>query len=287
MARDLLTVFCRGEGRRFGGQVCEFLDAPTGQCRLLRDHALNAVFEQGRCAPFEMVTRALAKHLDKYRDVLEPGEHRDAMAFEIAVRLTEKRLNKGFQIYVLQGYINRTVYCSVIEFLRREDPLVKKQCGNCRHLSLARPYICQRVTVITPAHGEEDNRWYDSPRNITDRACQYGFETVETFSADAAPAYSAPVRTTEMNTSGLLLNDMVALLARRAGELDPGRAKRRADRQYVVFAQLLERCGQGETHQEAVSAIADDLAVSVKTIQREISEIRTFFEREGVLDDLL
>ena len=263
MARDLIIVFCEGEGRRFGGMVCKHFNAETNECRLLREHELNIVFEKGRCVPSDMVKRALSKHLEKYRDVLDPSEHLEAMAFEIASRLTVKRLKQGFQIYVLQGYINRTVYCSVIELLRKEEPLVKRQCGNCRHLSHSRPYCCQRPTVTTPADGERDNELYDTPRNITDRACRYGFEPVETTSLDASPGLSDSTHTTELDTSGILLADMIALLARRAADIDDNRAKKRADRQYLVFCQLLERCKQGHTHQEAVKAIADIIGVSV------------------------
>lgn len=284
MAHDLMNVFCKGEGRRFGGAVCPYFEADTGECRLLRDDDLREVFEKGRCTPFEMVKRALSKHLEKYRDVVHPAEHLDAMAFEVAVRLTSKRLKQGFQIYVLQGYINRTVYCSVIEMLRREDPLVKRQCGTCRHLSRSRPSRCQRPTIMSPGEGEQDNPLYDTPRNQTDRACKHGFEPVESISLEDSPAISASLQAAEADTSEILLVDMIKLLAKRASEAVRGRARKRADRQYLVFCQLAERCKDGETHQDAVRGIAEDFGVSVKTIQREISELKAFFTQEGVLD---
>jgi hypothetical protein len=283
MARDVMNVFCKGEGRRFGGTVCQYFEADTGECRLLRDDELKGIFEEGRCTPFEMVKRALSRHLEKYRDVINPIEHLDAMAFEVAFRLTSKRLKQGFQIYVLQGYINRTVYCSVIEMLRREDPLVKRQCGTCKQLSPSRPHVCQRTSLISPTEGELDNPFYETRRNQTDKACKYGFEPMETTSLDASPGLSSSLQSAQLDISQILISDMIRVLAQRASEAEGKRARKRAERQYVVFCQLVERCKRGESHQEAVKAIAGDLGVSIKTIQRETSEVKSFFVQAGVL----
>jgi hypothetical protein len=283
MARDLIKVFCKGEGKRFAGIVCRYFDLETHECRLLREFDLKEIFENGRCAPLEMVKRALSKHLDKYRDVIQPSEHLKAMAFEIATRLASKRLNQGFQIYVLQGYINRTVYCSVIEMLRREDPLMKRQCGNCKNLSLSRPHTCQCETIITPTEGEQPNPIYNMPRNFTDRACQYGFDPIETTSIDASPMIRSSLQTTHLNTTGILVADMMNMLAHRAEEAVDRRTKKRHNRQHLVFCQLITMMEQGATQNEAVSNIAEALEVSEKTIHREISELKAFFQEKDVL----
>ena len=121
--------------------------------RLLRDGDLAEVFAKGRCAPAEMLKRAIAKHLEKYRDLVDPAEYLESMAFELAARIKPKRLRQGYNLYVLKGDLNKTVYCSAIEMLRREEPMVKRQCGYCK-------YISQRETSLSPLRrGNILRRW--------------------------------------------------------------------------------------------------------------------------------
>jgi hypothetical protein len=282
LAKDLVQVFCKGEGTRFGGIWCEFYQRDSGECRLLKDFELQEIFEKGRCTPSEILQRALAKHLEKYRDRLDPAEHIESMAFEIAVRLSLKRLTQGYELYVLQGYINRTVYCSVIQMLRREDPLVKRQCGSCKHLSRSRPSICQRQTIPDSRHGKQPHPYYGTPRNLTDRACKEGFDTFETASIEASPEIHQPLIAAEPDMTGILLADMLALLSKRRANAEDSRAKKHYERQYLVFCQLLDLLKQGHSQKEAIGVIAVTLGVSVKTIQRELSAIKEFFTHEGV-----
>ena len=90
MARNLVGYFCKGEGKRFGGTLCGYFTHVTTECTLLKEFELHEVFEKGRCEPFEMLRRAIQKHLEKYRDVVDPGEYIESMAFEISERLKSK-----------------------------------------------------------------------------------------------------------------------------------------------------------------------------------------------------
>lgn len=282
MSRDLVTCYCHGDCRQFQHQPCEFYQPDDHTCRLLCEGELNRILEQGRCAPYEILKRAVAKHLDKYRDVVDPSDNLDALTFEIAVRLRPQRLTQGFELYVLQGYINRAAYCGVIEMLQREHPFTKRVCGACRYLSLTRPPLCQRVMLVNNTAGEYPNPYYDQPRNLTDRACQDGFDALETTSLEDIAERPHVSATSMPDDSKLLLDDMFTLLSRRPAQQTDPRLKRRYERQYVIFCRFLDLLNEGYLHQEAMDVIAAESGVSLKTIQREITDIREFFRQEGV-----
>lgn len=282
MARNLVGYFCQGEGKRFGGTRCNYLTHATSECTLLKEFELHEVFERGRCEPIEMLRRAIQKHLEKYRDVVDPGEYIESMAFEISVRLKSKRLTQGYKIYVLKGYINKAVYCSVIEMLQREHPLVKRQCGHCKYLSQSRPYSCQRATIITSEEGEVANPHYGSERKLTERACKKGFEPIETSSIEVSPDVPQPLIASEIDSTGILLADMTKMLAEGVERSQDQKTKKQNERRYIVFCQLIDLLMKGSSRQEAVKTIASTLDVSVKTINRELLEIREFFKQEGV-----
>jgi hypothetical protein len=282
MTRNLVGYFCQGEGKRFGGIRCDYFIHATSECTLLKEFELYEVFEKGRCEPFEMLKRALEKHLEKYRDIVDPGEHIEPMAFEILERLKSKRLTQGHKIYVLKGYINKAVYCSVIEMLQREEPLVKRQCGSCRYLSQSKPHICQRATIFTSEKGEVANPYYESKRKLTERACKKGFEPVETTSIDASPDIPQSLIASEVDYTGILLADMTRLLAEGVERSEDQKTKRQEERRYIVFCQLIDLLMKGISQKEALKIIAATLDVSVKTINRELLEIRKFFKRESV-----
>jgi hypothetical protein len=83
-------------------------------------------------------------------------------------------------------------------------------------------------------------------------------------------------------TTRFLLDDMLTLLSRRPATADDPRLKRRYARQYLLFGRLLDLLQQGFIQSEALDSLAETLSVSTKTIQREITDMREFFQREGV-----
>jgi hypothetical protein len=183
----------------------------------------------------------------------------------------------------LQGYINRAAYCGVIEMLQREHPFTKRVCGACHYLSQTRPPLCQRPTITLNTTGEQPNPYYDQPRNLTDRACQEGFGAFETTSLENIPETPSVSAISMPDGSGLLLDDMLTLLANRPAHQTDPRLKKRYERQYVIFCRFLVLLNEGYLHQEAMDVIASESGVSLKTIQREITDIREFFQQEGVL----
>jgi hypothetical protein len=62
---------------------------------------------------------------------------------------------------------------------------------------------------------------------------------------------------------------------------DP-KTRKHFERQYIVFCKLIDLLKNGIPRKKAVKTIAVTLGVSVKTINRELLEIREFFKRKGV-----
>lgn len=283
MARNLIRYFCKGTGRRFDGIACEHYHHTTAECALLRKFGLNEIFEKGRCDPFEMLKKAVEKHLKKYRDIVNPGEHVEAIAFELLDRVKRQRLRQGFKIYVLKGYINKSAYSEVTGMLHHETTIVRRQCGYCKYLSQSKPYICLRETIVTSEQGEIENPYYGNTRKLTKKACKEGFEPLENTSIDFSGDVSLPAIIPEPNyTAGILLADMTKMLAERAERAQDRKTRKRYDRQYAGFCKLLDLLKKGIPKKEAVKLIADALGVSVKTTDRELLEIREFFNKEGV-----
>lgn len=283
MARNLVDYFCEGLGRRFGGIPCEHYHPSTGECTLLKQFVLKEIFEKGRCQPFEILKRAVQKHLEKYRDLVNPGEHVDAMAFELSERIKRQRLRQGFKIYVLKGYINKTIYAEVTGMLHHETAIVRRQCGYCKHLSQSKPYTCLQETIVTTKDGEIENPHYGNTRKFIEKACKDGFEPLEDTSIETSEQIAqSPVVFPPDYTPGMLFADMTKMLTDRIERAQDHKTRKRYDRQYVGFCKLLDLLRKGIPKKEANKMIAETLGVSAKTIDREFQEIREFFCREGV-----
>ena len=126
------------------------------------------------------------------------------------------------------------------------------------------------------------NPHYGSERKLTERACKKGFEPVETTSIEVSPDVPQPLIASEVDYSGILLAEMTKLLAEGVERSQEQKTKKQNERRYIVFCQLIDLLMKGSSRQKAVKTIASTLDVSVKTINRELLEIREFFKREGV-----
>ncbi len=274
MAEDIITFYCKGAGTFFKGKQCQSYLFPSTECVLLKNHILLEIFKKGRCNPPDMLKKAIQINLCEYIDLIQPEEYLPALSFETEERLKQTRLKKGWTLYVLKGYINIAAYRSVRETLQKEGFLPKRFCGYCIHLSPAKPAVCQRETV-TGSDGEEEHPLFGQKRNPSDRACQKGFETF-TFEA---PEGKETIDTVESQQRILL----VAKLLQDRIERAEGELRTRYERQYFVFCKLIHWIEQTTPWEQEKKRIADDLGVSLKTIDRDIHEILDILEREDVL----
>ena len=121
MSKDLIGEYCKGQSR-FPAWCGEF-DVFSQECDLLKDAPMQAIFERGRCQPFEMVKAAVRGRLAYFADCLPRDvktEYANALPVELAEKIKAQQLKKGFSLPVLKGYINRTVYSEIPKILAKE-----------------------------------------------------------------------------------------------------------------------------------------------------------------------
>ncbi len=276
MAKDLIALFCKGEGRRFNGIRCEHYEIFTKECRLLKKDTMEDIFEKGRCKPSVMAENAVRRNLYLYRDKINPKEYL-SMVWEVCKMIKKKRLRTPI-LPVLIGYINKTAYTEVIRKLIEMCILVKGECGNCVHLSASEPSVCQRAYIIKD--GEKlQNPLYGEKRNPSDRACKDGFEPYE---------FNGEVPDIEGAEEGFpIIIDMQKLLIQRTEKAKDENTKKRYERQYVVFCRFAMLIQEGYSEKEALKIIAEkfDPPVSVKTVERDMAEVREFLKTKMSSED--
>jgi hypothetical protein len=280
MAKDLIALFCKGEGKRFNGIRCEHYEIFTKECDLLKKDSMKDVFEKGRCKPSVMAENAVRRNLFDYRDKINPKEDK-GIAWEVCDIIKKKRLNTPI-LPVLIGYINKTVYTEVIRILIEKGILIKGECGKCIYLSLSKPYICQRADIIKDGKKFE-NPLYGEKRNPSDSACKDGFEPPEFNGGDDVDIYEA-----EGTGEGFtIIIDMQKLLIQRIKKAKDENTKKRYERQYAVFCRFLTLMQDGHSEKEALKIIAEkfDPPVSVKTVERDMTEVRDFLKTKMSSED--
>ncbi len=263
--KDMVALFCKGKERRFRGIVCKHYDTDADECRLFRERPMRDVFEKGRCEPYEMLKRAVRRNLYGYSDRIAPEEHIEPTTFLTSVRIKKKGL-KHPKLPVLKAYINRSAYNDVIELLMEEGVLWPSICGICVHLSVPKPHVCQREHIMVDGKRIE-NPHHGETRIPSSQACKKGFEPPvfeENFDIPG-PEPDSPV-IIEMKT---------ALTKRIKGETNKN-VRRKHERQYVVFCRFVRLNQEGYSEREALERIAEVLGVSLRTVERDMAEIRNF-----------
>lgn len=271
---DLIAVFCQGCDPRFQRRCCEFYQQLLRECHLLKEFILQAIFEKGRCLPEKLLKTAIAVNLSEYAELVRVEDYLDALAFESAERLKPTRLQQGFNLAVLKGYINVAAYRSVRETLEKDGVLQKRICGHCLYLSPSKPTICQRETITTGA-GDAPHEFFEQKRFPSDRACKHGFEPLTFESTEGKEPFEV-----ETNAQRLLL--VAKYLQDRIAQAQ-GDAKKRCDRQYLVFCRLVHWLGQTSAWDDEKAQLAATIGVSIKTIDRDIQELVEILEEQDVL----
>ncbi len=259
---------------------------PKGKCgncvylsnsELLIGRKLKDIFEKGRCDPSVMVKDAVKRNLYDYRDKIEPAEYIEQMTFEISERIKEQCLRCP-KLPVLKGYINRTAYTEVIRMLIEEGELLKGECGNCVHLSKAKPYICQGEYIRMKGE-ETKNSEYGKRKNPSSRSCK-GFEPPPP-PEPLPPDETVPPEPPEPpDETVILLETMKKSLAKRIESAENKNEKRKYERQHIVFCRFASLFYEGSSERDALKKISKELGVSLRTIRRYLKEIREFLETE-------
>lgn len=292
---DLIRLFCAGAGHLFGGAVCEYYVPLTGECDLLKQAKMETIFEKGRCNPYNILKSAVKKNLIKYKDLIDVQEHKNSIIFILSNRLKDIRLKKGHNLAVLIGYINKASYTEVILLLQSEGLLEKKMCGNCIFLSELKPYVCMRESIdvrnndITQL---KDNPFYQKKRIKTDK-CEEGFQSriiksVNEFTDCDSKDSPKPIIPEKLKNNGMLgrsldrieIEKINQVLKKRVMNTKHKNTKKIYKRQHNVFINLYNYFSEGYSIRKTIELIAIKIGKNVKTIERDINDIRTFLKKE-------
>jgi len=281
---DLIRQNCAGAENR--GIVCKFYVRLTAECDLLKKEKLDSIFKNGRCNPFRFVEKAIRSNLKRYKDLIDVKKHVSSIAFVLSKRLKDVRLKKGYSLAVLIGYIKRAAYTEVIQFLQNEGVLEKKNCGNCIFLSELKPYVCRRENVDAIENGVKElkpNPFYLKERNKADK-CQEGFKPHAFVSInrdrdhDSTDSYNSEI--SEKLDNRIEIEEINEILKKRTTDTKHINTKKIYKRQHNVFINLYHYISEGYSDRKAIQLIAINIGKNVKTIERDINDIRSFLTKE-------
>jgi len=292
---DLIRMICAGAGQRYGHVACEFYVPLAGECDLLKQSKIETIFEKGRCNPRGIMSSAVKRNLFKYKDLIHVKEYLSSIVFTLRNRLKNIRLKKGHSLPVLIGYINRASYTEVILALRSEGLLARKICGCCVFLTESEPSVCTRGTVPVTNDGVtelKENPFYLKERKTRDK-CQEGFQSYTPLSAneekddDSEDTHKLPLAETLGNAASIdrsedriEIEELKDLLKKRAATTKHSNTKKIYKRQHNVFVSLYHYLSEGYSIPKAMQLIAAKIGKNVKTIERDLDEIRAFLSKE-------
>jgi len=290
---DLVRLFCAGVESRFSGVFCEFYERLAAECGLLRKEKLEQILKRGRCNPYQFLKSAIRKNLARYKDIIDVKEYVSSLAFELSKRLTDIRINKGYNLPVLIGYINRTAYTEVIKLLQSEGVLERRMCGSCVFLSELKPNFCRRENIEVMEDGVSQlkkNPFYMKERKKKDK-CREGFHPHSFISlnrdenSNVDDTYNSGISNyseIENSTNKIEIEKINDLLKKRAIDTKHINTQTIYKRQHSVFVNLYKYISEGYSVSKAVQLIATKIGKNVKTIERDINEIRSFLTKELV-----
>jgi hypothetical protein len=280
----LVREYCGGLGKQFAGVVCGFYIQLTGLCKLLEEEIFASIFSKGRCKPHDAVESAVKRNLKIYEDKIESSNFESdvkSLSSIVNNNLKERRLKTGFDLPTLLSYINKTAYIEVLQFCIKDGFLVRKQCGNCISLSVMRPYICLNEGSLIEG---TINNYYQKERKINDKGCELFkkkniFVDKEKSLGDKKLDFFETV--VDENTESeverrLYLNDIMKLLKNRIAESKSENSKKIFKRHYAIIVNLYHYLAYGYSIQKAKQMIAEKIDKNVKTIDRDLKEIREY-----------
>lgn len=286
ISNDLIRKYCGGLGKRFANIVCNFYLMATSNCTLLENEKLEKIFLIGRCRPGNFLHQTAYKILLKYKFLIEPDDYIKSVSFIVYEYLKGIRLKKGFNFAVLIGFIRKTTYNEIVSMLLNEGYLVRKLCGNCLFLSDSKPYFCQNKSFELI-----ENPFYLQKRKRTDKACE-GFKNRQSHTSinnDEPSSNSgnesdvfvtiADNGTTKEIENMLEVRTIKSVLLKRIHSVKQTNTKKIYIRQLRVFDSLYNYFSQGLTENEAKILVSKNENKNLKTIDRDIEEIRTFLSK--------
>jgi len=283
---DLVRKYCGGVGERFAGVVCDFYIQLTGLCKLLEVEKIKIIFLKGRCKPHDHIVKAVKRFLRKYKEMIGSDNlesYTDTISFQVFNRIKEIKLDKGFNLPTLYGYIRKSAYNEVNQQLLSEKILVRRQCGNCVYLSAIKPYKCQ---CVGNSISGTQNEHYEFERKKIDKACDFFVRKEVELSYDQSENLSKKLENfgnddlMKETDSKLNYFDLLKLIKKRIDESKSETKKKTLKRHYIVITSLYHYLSYGYDFVKAKEVIAKKIKMNVKTIDRDLKEIRESFKNE-------
>lgn len=268
----------------FNERPCENYSKPPPRCSLLKEKAITKLCETGRCifAMMGFVQEKLAERFD----------HLDGRE-DIDLKPLIKRLKRviwhdssnpaGWLVYLKKAVHNATVRALARQRLMPEE----KNCGTCVHLPNSNPRVCQVSGDAKRAADRACDDYHFIPITIgagsEDNPDELGDESETKFVPEAVERSS---KTQERVDARMDVESLRLALAERAeNERQGSRRRAIAARQYELFLNLRNLAGETDSDQEAFRIVSQQMGVSLKTVHRDLAEIRDFlavrFLREG------
>lgn len=285
--RKSLGTF-RGCGDGNPTASCEHYDPSAGECLLLRERRMDEFWEKGRCLPFGMLYRSVSDCLSRLKRTyryLPIDEAEDVDFGRLAARLRKQGLRREFNLTGWRKYVNKAVRREITWILAGRGLIPRRtECGTCRHLTLSRPRVClktgesrKKSQTICDSYAWHSHMFVSAdpealvvPGNlpVAGRRRGAGGDGTET-----------PATLLEDKEEGKRIFLMRDALARRAEAAEAGSVrKKRYERQYEVFSNLLSLFSQGVPRKRVCTVLEEKTGIRVRTIRRDLEEIRLFLK---------
>ncbi|GEM_PF-5152212 len=291
MKKNLIRSVCGGENRRFRGLFCEYYERSTSRCMLLRERKMGEFWEKCRASCFNMLYEAAKRYLRNFRQTYpnSPIDETEDIDFgRLIRRLQDTGLKQGFDLEAWRGYMNKSVYREIRTILR-ERGLIPWQirCGTCRFMPEKMPFICPKTGTVRGRTEEVCKDYAQSVHNIIyiDADLGVGSREENRLMAEIGEqqGISTPETLLEKKEEEQRLPLIRKILTARIKETQPNTKSRQIyERQYEIFVNLLNLFSKDIHIEKALKILADKYGVTVRTVQRDLEEIREFSEKNVV-----
>ncbi len=271
----LTQIMCRGAGNIFKGTECEHYDGSQNRCNLRSEGHNSDIYQKGRCvfAMTDFVRRQLAGqfHVDVDVDQQKMIEGLRGMTWQRSYGLTN-------WLYFLRNTARRMA----INILAKQRVLPgRKNCGSCGAMTLSKPYKCQLSGEIRKRRDVPCEHYHFLPITLVSESDE---SSTDADNGNEQRFYKSSVEKSEeaqrYTTGKITVTELRAELQKRVETAKVGSRKRaKFVRQYDVFVNLHALLAQVDTYADAVKILSERLAMTRKTIGRDIDEIREFLNR--------
>lgn len=274
---DTDAAVCGKGNKRFGGVSCEYYFHSVMQCMLLKEHRIKELWEKCRINHLELLYNAVMAHLARFKQRYRklPIDEQEDVDFDQIIRcLKAQEDKKRFDISTLNDwrkYIGKAAYLEIRRIFIKRGLIPKEaRCGICRYLPQTKPYICLKKREVrkktNPACDEYRRRDVIIP--VADDEIEH--EQIKSFI----------LPNSEENNEEITIESAINALNERIRQTKPGTKEReKSERQYEVFFNLCHLMSDGHSKEEAKNILADNYGISLKTIARDINEIKEFLEK--------